>query len=98
MCIVPIHKVISNVGVLPFLMRISLQLNEEMAPLIVKLITTALSGVPFNSKTDSHKHSHQSSKGTSKSTDSSAKAKAPSTKQPGTSVFHLHPLIILYCM
>ena len=73
-----------NIGVLPFLMRISLQLNEEMAPLIVKLITTALSGVPFHSKTDSHKHSHQSSsKGTSsKSTDSSAKAKTTSTKQP----------------
>ena len=79
-------------------MRISLQLNEEMAPLIVKLITTALSGVPFNSKTDSHKHSHQSSKGTSKTTDSSAKAKAPSTKQPGTNVFYLHLLIIIYCM
>ena len=73
----------SNVAVLPFLMRISLQLNEEMAPLIVKLITTALSGVPFHSKTDSHKHSHQSSKGTSsKSTDSSAKTKTTSTKQP----------------
>ena len=72
------------IGVLPFLMRISLQLNEEMAPLIVKLITTALSGVPFHSKTDSHKHSHQSSKGTSKSTDSSTKAKTTSTKQPGT--------------
>ena len=75
-----------SVGVLPFLMRISLQLNEEMAPLIVKLITTALSGVPFHSKTDSHKHLHQSnSKGTSsKSTDhdSSSKAKTTSTKQP----------------
>ena len=72
-----------SVGVLPFLMRISLQLNKEMVPLIVKLITTVLSGVPFHSKTDSHKHSHQSSsKGTSsKSTDSSAKAKT-TTKQP----------------
>ena len=67
-------------------MRISLQLSEEMAPLIVKLITTALSGVPFHAKTDSHKHSHQSSgsKGTSKSTDSSTKSKTTSTKQPGT--------------
>ena len=71
------------VGVLPFLMRISLQLNEEMAPLIVKLITTALSGVPFHSKTDSHKHSHQNGKGTSKSSDSSTKAESSSVKQPG---------------
>ena len=71
-------------------MRISLQLNEEMAPLIVKLITTALSGVPFHSKTDSHKHSHQSnSKGTSKSSDSSAKSKTSSTKQPGVIIYSM---------
>jgi len=44
-------------------MKISLQLNEEMAPLIVKLITIGLSGV---SSTETHKRSHSSSKGSSK--------------------------------
>ena len=66
------------IDVLPFLMRISLQLNEEMAPLIVKLITIGLSGVSVT--TETHKRSH-SSKGTSKTSDA-AKTKSTS-KQPG---------------
>ena len=65
------------VDVLPFLMRISLQLNEEMAPLIVKLITIGLSGVSVT--TETHKRSH-SSKGISKTSDA-AKTKSTS-KQP----------------
>ena len=68
------------IDVLPFLMKISLQLNEEMAPLIVKLITIGLSGV---SSTETHKRSHSSSKGSSKTSDA-AKTK-PASKQPGKS-------------
>ena len=71
----PVHIL----DVLPFLMRISLQLNEEIAPLIVKLITIGLSGV---SSTETHKRSHSGSKGTSKTSDA-AKAKSTS-KQSGT--------------
>ena len=73
-----------SVGVLPSLMLISLQLNEEVVPLNVKLITTVLSGVSFHSKTDyTSTHIRAVVRGTSsKSTDSSAKAKTTSTKQP----------------
>jgi len=67
-------------------MRISLQLNEEIAPLIVKLITIGLSGVSVT--TETHKRSHSSSKGTNKTSDA-AKTKSAS-KQPG--ILFLHAL------